>query len=77
MADAGYQFKWLMVDTSDEQVTHVYVWLEALGDCPVHVQGWHYKAFPARVSTVEVLQKHLGDVVLWPLNAPPWEKRRD
>jgi hypothetical protein len=76
MSDAGYLFKWLMVDTSDEQVTHVYVLLEATGDCPIGTQGWHYKAFPARVSTVEILQKWIADVVLWPLHAPPWEMRR-
>jgi hypothetical protein len=65
-----------MVDTSDEQITGVYVWLEASGDCPMGVQGWHYKVFPARIPLVEILQSRLNDVVLWPQQAPPWELRR-
>jgi hypothetical protein len=72
MANAAYSYKWLMVDTSDEQITHVYVWLEAIGDCPPSVQGWHYKAFPARMSTVDILTQEVAGAVLWPQHAPPW-----
>lgn len=76
MADASYEFQRLMIDTTDEQVTHVYVLLAARGDCPVGVQGWHYKAFPARVPSVQILTEHIHEVVLWPLQAPPWTPRR-
>jgi hypothetical protein len=77
MADAGYLIEWVMFDTRDEQVTHAYVAIKALGDCPIGVQGWHYKAFPSRVPTVDILQKHAHEMVLWPLKAPPWNFDRE
>lgn len=72
MANSGYFYEWLMVDTSDPDITHVYVSLRATGDSPIGVQGWHYKAFPARIPTVEILQKEISQAVLWPQQAPPW-----
>lgn len=72
MADSGFNFEWLFVDTRDEQVTHVYVALAATGDSPMGVQGWHYKAFPARMSTVDILKDHIAGAVLWAQKAPPW-----
>ena len=58
-------------NTVDEDITHVYVALRPLrGDCPDGVLGWHYKAFSARLSAVEIYQNHFSDVVLWPLKAP-------
>lgn len=73
MANSGYLHEWLMFDTRDEQVTHVYIALRATGDSPIGVQGWHYKAFPARVPTTEILSNHIHEAVLWPQKAPPWE----
>lgn len=73
MANSSYLYEWLMVDVSDEQITHVYVSLRAVGDCPDGVQGWHYKAFPARTTTEEILKNHIHEAVTWPQKAPPWQ----
>lgn len=72
MGKAGYNFQWLMIDTTDPEITHFYVLLEALGDCPIGVQGWHYKTFPARVPSIEIITNHLHEAVLWPQVSPPW-----
>ena len=77
MANAGYFYEWVMFDTTDEQITHCYVSLRATGDCPIGVQGWHYKAFPARIPTADILTKEIHEAVLWPQKAPPWEWRRE
>ena len=77
MADSGYFYEWLMFDTTDEQVTHVYVSLRATGDSPIGVQGWHYKAFPARIPTIDILKNEIGNAVMWPQHAPPWNYDRE
>ena len=69
--DCKFNIDEVRFDTRDEDITHVYAFLRpAWGDCPHTVQGWHYKAFPARLSAVEIYQEHFLDVVLWPLKAP-------
>ena len=75
--DSSFSYQWLMVDTRDEQVTHVYVALEAHGDSPIGVQGWHYKAFPARIPTIDILKNEIAGAVLWPQAAPPWNFDRE
>lgn len=57
-------------DTREKDLTHVYVFIRALGDCPVGITGWHYKAFSAKLSAVEIYQSHFKDFLLWPLKAP-------
>lgn len=57
-------------DVREEQMTKVYVLVRAEGDCPLGVQGWHHKAFPARIPVIEILEKHFDDYLLWPLGAP-------
>jgi hypothetical protein len=62
----------VVVDLDDE-LTHVYIFAEAIGDCPLGVQGWHYKAFPKNVSIGEIFTKRargVADYLLWPLHAP-------
>lgn len=60
--------------TEDEQVTEVYVRIDAIGDCPHTLQGWHHKSFPARMSAKDILDawaKGEESPLLWPLEAPP------
>lgn len=57
-------------DTRDEELTEVYVCVRAEGDCPMGVQGWHHKTFPARLSAVEIYKEHFTDFLLWPQAAP-------
>lgn len=56
---------------TDPQITEVYVAVRVVGDCPLGVQGWHYKAFPSRMSVLEIMNNGgLEDHLLWPQKAP-------
>ena len=70
MANATATIQEISFDVRDEQMTHVYVLVRAGGDAPIGVQGWHYKAFPARITAVQILVEHFRDHLLWPLKAP-------
>lgn len=57
----------------EPELTQVYVLCEAKGDCPIGVQWWHHKAFPASKPTMSIMEDMFlkgDDPVLWPLNAP-------
>jgi hypothetical protein len=69
MADSGYNFREFRVVYFDD-ITHCYVFLEAIGDCPVGVHGWHYKAFPPTISGQEIFLISAREAVMWPLKAP-------
>jgi hypothetical protein len=72
MGKAKWQLKWLFMDVRDDQVTEVYAYVEAAGDAPLTVQGCHHKTFPARTALTEILEQHVGEIPLWPLDAPPF-----
>ena len=57
-------------DVRDPEITHVYVACHGGGDYPIGVDGWHYKAFPARMSAIDILKDHVADFLLWPQKAP-------
>ncbi len=58
------------------ELTHCYVAVDAAGDCPISVQGWHHKAFPASKSAKDILEsKDFQDYLLWDLGAP--DRRSD
>jgi len=60
---------------TDPQITEVYIAVSVAGDCPLGAQGWHYKAFPARMSVLEIMTGGgLEDHLLWPLKAPDMAK---
>lgn len=73
MAAAGMKYREVRFVIEDE-LTQVYILIEALGDCPLGVQGWHHKTFPASRPVNGLLDEVFSkgdDPVLWPLNAPP------
>jgi hypothetical protein len=58
----------------EPELLQVYVAMDAVGDCPLGIQGWHHKTFPASVNAQEVMQLwHDGkeDPVMWSQDAPP------
>lgn len=57
--------------TRDPDLTEVYVAVTAHGDCPLGLQGWHHKTFPAQISSQDILAKHFSDFLMWGLEAPP------
>ena len=55
----------------EDELTQCYVAVEAVGDCPIGVQGWHHKTFPASLSLLDILRDHLpAEHLLWPQEAP-------
>lgn len=56
----------------EDELTQTYVLVEALGDCPLGVQGWHHKTFPASKSAMDILKEiRDGDSpVMWHQQAP-------
>ena len=55
----------------EEELTQVYVLVNAIGDCPIGVQGWHHKTFPASKTAADILQNDLPkDYLLWAQEAP-------
>ena len=68
MAPAGYNFRETRI-VYEEKMTHCYVLLEPLGDCPIGVKGWHYKAFPASTSGEDIFRESV-EAVEWPQAAP-------
>ncbi len=73
MADTVIAYEEVRFDLRDEQVTHCYVLIKNLSnDGMPGVQGWHFKAFPARMSILDIMKAWAdGDSpLLWPQQAP-------
>ena len=70
MANSSYEVKEIRFVIKDE-LTECYVLVQAYGDSPIGVQGWHHKTFPASMSCLDILgSPEFRDHVLWPLDAP-------
>ena len=55
----------------EDGLTECYVLVEAMGDCPIGVQGWHHKTFPASQSALDILgSSAFRDYLLWPQESP-------
>lgn len=55
----------------EDELTQCYVLTDAIGDCPMGVQGWHHKTFPASKSAKDILEgPDFPDYVLWAQEAP-------
>jgi hypothetical protein len=80
-------FDELRLDVRDPEATHVYAFVRGEGDCPFFVHGWHHKAFPKSVQTLEIMRliaEGLEDMMTWEREAPravntpvifnPWER---
>ena len=78
VADTPIAYDELRLNVADPEITHVWVLINVGDDCPIGVQGWHHKTFPASIPTIELLeQMWKGDQpVLWPLGVPPEPKVR-
>ena len=67
-------YKKILFDLSDPELTKVYVAIQADGDCPLSVQGWHHKTFPASMSCLDILagikDNTIENPLLWGLEAP-------
>ena len=70
MTDSSYEFREVRF-IYEPELTQCYVLLQAFGDSPIGIQGWHHKTFPAAKSAVDILIHHAADAVLWPQDAQP------
>lgn len=70
MADTHVYYRELRV-IIEEELTQVYVLLDAYPDAPLGVQGWHHKTFPASRHLDEILQSADFTPMMWPQAAPP------
>jgi hypothetical protein len=76
MGKASMEYKEVRFVIEDE-LTQVYVFIEAHGDCPLGVQGWHHKTFPASQSIIDIVKSNeFEDSVLWPLDASGSKEER-
>jgi hypothetical protein len=72
MGKAGYDIKEIRF-VIEPELTQAYYLVEAWGNCPIGVQGWHHKTFPKSKAVIDILEDHkkgIEDPVLWPLEAP-------
>ena len=50
--------------------TECYVFCEVNGDCPIGVQGWHYKVFSKDIPIIDIIPQYITECVLWSQKAP-------
>ncbi len=54
----------------EDELTQAYVACDAIGDCPIGVQGWHHKTFPASKSIIDIVKDDISGFLLWSQEAP-------
>lgn len=73
MGSCSVYFDEMRFDVRDEQITHVYCLVRTLGDCPFQLPGWYHKAFPSRMSSLDILQAIKDgkeQILMWDKGAP-------
>ena len=74
MANTKIAFQELRMDVRDPDFTHVYVFVENLSRDGFPIEGWHYKAFPASMSTLAIMEawaKGEENPLMWGYKTPP------
>lgn len=78
MADTVIHYQQIRMDVRDPQVTHVYVLVENMSRDGFPVGGWYTKSFPARMSTLEIMQAWADgkeEPIMWARGRPPDDLR--
>lgn len=73
MADTVIAYQEIRFDVRDPQITHAYVLVENVSRDGFPVGGWYHKAFPARMSTLDIMKEWADgreDPVMWDHGAP-------
>lgn len=74
MGDCAVFYDEIRFSVRNPDITEMWVFVRGEGDCPFQVLGWHYKAFPSSVTTIEILTAWLaGDEnpMTWMRRDPP------
>ena len=65
----------IRVNVRDPEQTHCYVLIDDLNNTGTpNIQGWHYKAFPATMSLLKILElweEGMETPLAWPMSCPP------
>ena len=69
MANAGYDILEVRFLIKPDY-TECYIYCEAVGDCPISVQGWHYKVFSKETTVEEIVKIYPMQCVVWPQKSP-------
>ena len=73
MANTSVFFDEVRINVADPQLTHVYVLVRTEGDAPHMVGGWYYRAYPASITSEEIIKtmwNEDGGVLYWARKAP-------
>lgn len=75
MGDCATFYDEIRISVRNPDKTEMWVYIRGEGDCPHLLLGWHYKAFPSTMTTIDILQSwfdgETGDPMLWPRMDPP------
>lgn len=41
----------------EDELTHCYIRIDAIGDCPHMMAGWYHKVFPQSKSAIQILNE--------------------
>lgn len=73
MANTPISYDEIRFDVRDPNQTHVYIFIRDVdGSFPI-IRGWHYKAFPATMSALDIMQAWANgqeEPMMWPMKAP-------
>lgn len=73
MADTKIEYQELRFDIRDPQITHAYVAVKNVSYDGFPVGGWYHKAFPARMSVLDILKEVAEgreDIIMWDRGVP-------
>ena len=73
MANTQIEYQELRIDVRDPEVTHVYVLIANLSRDGFPIGGWYHKAFPARMSMLDIMQawaRGEENPIMWPQQVP-------
>lgn len=74
MGDCATFYDEIRFSVRRPDLTEMWVFIRGEGDCPHQLLGWHYKAFPSTMTTMDILKSWLDggeDPMLWPRMDPP------
>jgi len=74
MGDCHLYHDEIRISVRDPQKTEVWVFLRGEGDCPFQCCGWRHKAFPASVTSMDILTMWGNgeqNPLDWPRQDPP------
>ena len=74
MGNTIIAYQEIRIDVRDEQITHCYVLVENMSRDGFPVGGWYHKAFPARMSALDIMKAWADgeeNPIMWSHGAPP------